>query len=279
MLHHLIKMIFIVTFLAILLTVENADSSTVVRRRIDDCFNVKCTQSQPTCSVKFRGLSSPACLNSRQIVPPNTTVKNVYIEKNYPVLLHTRFKNLVFVLRLPTSNWVKTKQFSQSPFVVNIAVNNETRGLLFLVCDRRYRKFFLIKIGSSPSPPPLTTPKATTTAAAPTIATTATTTATATTTTTTATTTAAATTTTTTTTASTTATATTTTTTTTATSKWYHLCWLIIIPCFACFVVVVLLIKKRRRKVGTNYNSIEMNNFGFAQNDEQPILDQEAVVV
>ena len=61
-------------FLSIIsLIVRNVDSSSIVRRRIDNCYNVECSQSQPTCSLKFRGSSSPTCPNSRQIVPLNTT--------------------------------------------------------------------------------------------------------------------------------------------------------------------------------------------------------------
>ena len=36
---------------------------------------------------------------------------------------------------MPSAKWVKTKQYSSSPFVVNINVTAKTRGLLVLVCD------------------------------------------------------------------------------------------------------------------------------------------------
>ena len=74
----------------------------------------------------------------------------MYIEKQYPLFLHTKFKNYVYILKMPSAKWVKTKQYSPSPFVVNINVTVKTWGLSVLVCDHWYRKFFLIKIGSSP---------------------------------------------------------------------------------------------------------------------------------
>ena len=119
----------------------------IFRRWIDRCYNVDCTRSWPTCSSRFRRF----CLSPQQIVPPNSSLKSVYIEKQYPLFLHTKFKNYVYILKMPSAKWVKTKQYSPSPFVVNINVTAKTWGLLVLVCDHWYRNFFfLIKIGSSP---------------------------------------------------------------------------------------------------------------------------------
>ena len=113
----------------------------IFRRWIDRCYNVDCTRSRPTCSSRFRrGLSTPSCLSPQQIVPPNSSLKSAYIEKQYPVFLHTKFKNYVYILKM--SKWVKTKQYSASPFVVNINVTAKTWGLLVLVCDHWYRNFF-----------------------------------------------------------------------------------------------------------------------------------------
>ena len=126
--HHLITMIYIIAFLLIV-SFADVDTSAVFRSRIDRCYNRKCTQRQPTCSSRFRGLSSPRCLNPQQIIPWNSTVRSVYVEKEYPVFLHTKYKNSVFMLELPSSiKWKKTKQFSPNSFLVNINVTAKTRG-------------------------------------------------------------------------------------------------------------------------------------------------------
>ena len=85
-------------------------------------------------------LNTQSCLSPQQIVPSNSSLKSVYIEKQYLLFLHTKFKNYVYILKM--SKWVKTKQYSPSPFVVNINVTVKTWGLLVLVCDHWYRNFF-----------------------------------------------------------------------------------------------------------------------------------------
>ena len=118
------------------LCIANGDCSNIVRRRVDYCIDRECTSNQPTCSVKFRPnfatSNFPVCLNAQQIVPVNASVKTIFT-RNYPVLLHTKFKNLVYEIKVSVNAWVKTKLYSQNVHVVNIAVNNVTQGSLFLV--------------------------------------------------------------------------------------------------------------------------------------------------
>ena len=112
------------------LCIANGDCLNIVRRRADYCIDRECTSNQPTCSVKFRPnfatSNFPVCLNARQIVPVNASVKTIFA-RNYPVLLHTKFKNLVYEIKVSINAWIRTKIYSQNVHVVNIAVNNVTR--------------------------------------------------------------------------------------------------------------------------------------------------------
>ena len=121
------EMIFIRVFLT--LSIKKVISCEV-RSEVDFCLDKTCTQLHPTCAVRFVGSDALSCFNAQEIIPTNETVKSLF-QENVPVLIHTKFKNIVFMLK--ANKWVKTRRSLLNPYIININDNHKSKGSLFEV--------------------------------------------------------------------------------------------------------------------------------------------------